>query len=278
MFLNLRTVTVAAALLITSTLSAQYARSGSYSRSIGNSWLGGSVSVTASLNTTTTSTTLSTTRTANANLTAAVDANVLTHRFRAAQLTCNASNRVTQSNVVANPSQSASARFRLQLAGYTVWDRSVTTTGDLGGIPSRTYNLFPSDVSAPVGVGPFTITLAGNAGVTLGAGANIILPTTAPEVRLLLSGTTAVVGRARVSVGALGFAAGVELQARFAEQRLTVSLIVNALTGLRGMCDYQIQAISLRLIAYLEAFWTRVYSTTLVSWGSGFVGRDLLNL
>lgn len=277
MFLPLRTVAVVAALLASSTLTAQYSRSGAYSRSIGNSWLGGSVSVTAALNTSTTGTVLSTTRTANANLTAAVDASVLTRTLRAAQLSCNASNTVTQSNVMA-PSQRATAGFRLQLAGYTVWDRSVTTTGDLGGIPARTYNLFPQDVSAPVAVGPFTIRLGGNAGVTLGAGAGVILPTTAPEVRLFLSGNTAVVGRAHVSVGAVGFYAGLELQARFAEQRLTVSLIANALSGLSGMCSYQIQAINLRLVAFLEAFWTRVYSTTLVNWSAGLVSRDLLNL
>ncbi|MBK8098111.1 MAG: hypothetical protein IPK26_13450 [Planctomycetes bacterium] len=273
-----RNVLVAAALLTTS-LTAQYSRSGSYVRSIGNSWLGGSVNVSASLTTTTTTSTrtFATTRAANANLTANVNASVLTRSLNAARLTCIASNRVTTSQLTPT-TQSANAAFRLQLAGYTVWDRSVTTTGSLGGIPARTYNLFPTDPSAPVGVGPFTITLSGNAGVTLGAGASVILPTTAPEVRLLLSGNTAIVGRARVSVGAVGFYAGLELQARFAEQRLTVSLIVNALNGLSGMCDYQIQAISLRLIAYLEAFWTRVYSTTLVSWGSGYVGRDLLNL
>jgi hypothetical protein len=65
---------------------------------------------------------------------------------------------------------------------------------------------------------------------------------------------------------------------RRAEQRLTVGLVANALTGLSGVCSYQMQSISLRLIAFLEAFWTRVYSTTLTSWGSGWVSRDFLNL
>ncbi len=277
MFTNLRPVFAAAAVLVSSSLAAQYSRSGSYVRSIGNSWLGGRVSVSAALSTTTSILTTSTTRTSNASLTAAVDGNVLTHGFRAAQLTFSARNSV-RIGVGFGAPQSATASFRLQLAGYNVWDRSVTTTGDLGGIPARTYSLFPSDVHADVGVGPFTVRLGGNAGVTLGAGAVVILPTTTPEVRLMLSGTTAVLGRANVSVGVSGFRAGVELQARFAEQRLTVSLIANALSGLSGMCDYQIQAMSLRLIAYLEAFWTRVYSTTLASWASGFVGRDLLNL
>lgn len=278
MFLNLRNV-LAAALVVTSTLTAQYSRTGTYSRAIGNSWLGGDVSITAALNTTTTvNNRLSTTRTANASVTAAADANVLTHRFRAAQLTLSARNTVTQSSVMGMPSQSAAGSLRLQLAGYNVWDRSVASTGDLGGIPARTYNLFPQDVSAPVGVGPFTIRLGGNAGVTLGAGALVVFPTTSPEVRLMLSGTTAVVGRANVSVGAIGFYAGLELQARFAEQRLTVSVIANALNGLSGMCSYEIRAISLRLVAYLEAVWTRVYSTTLTSWGSTLISRDLLNL
>ena len=277
MFLSLRNV-LAAALVVTSTLTAQYSRTGSYSRAIGNSWLGGNVSITAGLNTTTTSNAFSTTRAGNASLTAAADAKVLTYQFRAAQLTLSARNAVTQYYSTTMTNQNATGSLRLQLAGYNVWDRSVASTGDLGGIPARTYNLFPQDVSAPVGVGPFTIHLGGNAGVTLGAGAMVIFPTTTPEVRLMLSGTTAVVGRAHVSVGAVGFYAGLELQARFAEQRLTVSLIANALNGLSGMCSYEIRAISLRLIAYLEAFWTRVYSTTLTSWGSTPVTRDLLNL
>ena len=274
---NLRPVFAAAALLISSSLAAQYSRSGSYYKSIGNSWLGGSVSVNAALSTTTSILPNSTTRRGNASLTAAVDGSVLTFGFRAAELTLSARNSVATGAII-GPPQSATASFRLRLAGFNVHDRSVTTTGDLGGIPARTYSLFPSDVHADVGVGPFTVRLGGNAGVTLGAGAVVILPTTTPEVRFMLSGTTAVLGHANVSVGVSGFRAGVELQARFAEQRLTVSLIANALSGLSGMCDYQIQAMSLRLIAYLETFWFRPYSTTLVSWASGYIGRDLLNL
>lgn len=276
MFTNLRPVFAAAAVLVSSSLAAQYSRSGSYSRSIGNSWLGGRVSVNAALSTTTSTLTNSTTRAANGSLNASVDGYVLGFSLRAAQVTFSARNTV-RTGIGFGPPQYATASYRLQLAGYNVEDRSVTTTGNLGGIPERTYNLFPSDVHADVGVGPFTVRLGGNAGATLGGGAAVILPTTSPEVRFVLSGTTAVVGHANVSVGVPGFRAGVELQARFAEQRLTVSLIANALSGLSGMCDYQIQAMSLRLIAYLEALWVR-YSNTLTSWASGYVGTDLLNL
>ncbi len=277
MFTNLRPVFAAAAVLVSSSLAAQYSRSGSYSRSVGNSWLGGRVSVNSALSTTTSTLSTSTTRAANGSLNASVDGYVLGFSLRAAQVTFSARNSV-RTGIGFGAPQSATASYRLQLAGYNVSDRSVTTTGNLGGIPERTYTLFPSDVHADVGVGPFTVSLGGNAGATLGGGAMVILPTTSPEVRFVLSGTTAVIARAHVSVGVSGFRAGVELQGRFAEQRLTVSLIANALSGLSGMCDYQIQAISLRLIAYLEVLWRRVYSTTLVSWGSGFVGTDLLNL
>lgn len=277
MFTNLRPVAVLA--ILTAALSAQANRSGSYYKSIGNSWLGGSVSASANLNTTVSSSTRisSTTRSGNASFSAYARANLLTYSLTAAELVTSARNSVTETIGTA-PRQSASASFRLRLAGITVSDRSVTTTGDLGGITPRTYNLFPGDVRAPVGVGPFTVTLGGNAGVTLNAGALVILPTTSPEVRLLLAGGTAVVARAYVSVGVLGFAAGVELQGRFAEMRLTVSLIANAISGLSGICSVDLQAMSLRLIAFLEAFWTRVYSTTLTSWGSGWVSLDLLNL
>ena len=276
MKLNLRDAFVAA-LVVTSTLTAQFSKTGTFSRGIGNRWLGGNVSITAALNTTTTGTVLSTTRTANASVTAAVDADILTFRLRAAELTLSASNSVRQSTVTV-PTQQARATFRLKLAGINVWDRSVTSTGDLGGIPARTFNLFPQDVSVPVQVGPFTLRLGGNAGVTLQAGAFIIFPTTAPEVRLSLSGNSAVVARAFVSVGALGFTAGLELQGTFAEQRLFFNLIANALNGLSGSSGYSIRAISLRLVAFLEAFFARAYEKSLASWGSAAVDLNLLNL
>lgn len=268
-----------AALLISTGLMAQDARSiGPFYKGIGNSWLGGSVSLAGSLSR---STTLSTrtggvTRTGRANLAASADASILRFSLRAVQVDLTAQNAVTQ-RVGMLPTQSASGSFRLQLCGILVNNRSVQTTGNLGGIPETEYKLFPSDVRAPVGVGPFTVTLGGNAGVTLGAGAMVILPTTTPEVRLLASGSTSVLGRAFVSVGVLGFAAGVELRARFAEQRLTMGVTASVLNGLSGTVGYEIQAMSLRLIAFLETFWTRVYSTTLTSWSSGWVGRELLN-
>jgi hypothetical protein len=273
-----RPLFAAAALLISTSLTAQASRTGGYSRSIGNSWLGGSVSVNTALSTSTSSRTAgTTTRTGRASLNAAATASVLTYNWTAARLDFAAMNTVTES-VATLPRQSASGTFRVVLAGYTVSDRSVTTTGNLGGIPERTYNLFPSDVSAGVGVGPFTIRVSGNAGVTLGTGAMVILPTTTPEVRFLLSGSAAVLARASVAVGAAGFYAGLELRGRFAEQRLTVGLTANVFNGLSGSCYYELQGMSLRLVAYLEALWQRVYSTTLTSWSSGWVAYDLLNL
>ncbi len=278
MFSTIRPLFATAVLLTCSTLAAQTSRYGSHYVSIGNSWLGGAVFTSASLNTSVSSRGGVTTRTGNAAFYAGVDGKVLTYTLHAAQLDLAARNTVTTSNVMA-PTQSATASLRLQLCGINVWDRSVTTTGDLGGIPQRTYQLFGSaGISAPVQVGPFTVRLGGNAGVTLGAGAVVILPTTAPEVRFLLSANTAILASCHVKAGVAGFYAGVELQGRFAEQRVTVGLTANAISGFSGSCYYQIQAMSLRLIAFLEAFWTRVYSTTLASWGSGFVGRDLLNL
>ncbi len=268
-----------AALLITTGLTAQSVRNiGPYSKGIGNTWLGGSVTLAGSLSNSTSSGRMPgvVTRTGRANLGATVDASILKFALRAVQFDLTAQNTVTTSSA-SLPTQNATGAFRLQLCGIVVNNRSVQTTGYLGGIPATEYSLFPGDVRAPVGVGPFTVTLGGNAGVTLGAGANVILPTTTPEVRLLASATTSVVGRAFVSVGVIGFAAGVELKARFAEQRLTMGVVASAISGLSGTVGYQIQAMSLKLIAFLEAFWTRVYSTTLVSWGSGWEGRELLN-
>ncbi|MEZ5966035.1 MAG: hypothetical protein R3F56_19520 [Planctomycetota bacterium] len=276
MFTALRPV--AALTLLAAALSAQTSRSGSYYKSIGNSWLGGSASAYAGVSTSQSSNTLSTTRSGNASLSAYVRGSILTYSLTAVELTASASNSVTQFSRLNLTQQRASAGLRLKLAGFTVWDRSVTTTGDLGGITPRTYNLFPSDVRAPVGVGPFTLTLGANAGVTLNAGAVAILPTTAPSAQLLLSGGTAVQARAYVSIGVFGFGAGVELQGRFAEMRLTCGLTANALTGLSASCGLTLQPMSLRLVAFLEALWRRVYETTLTSWSFGGVNYDLLTV
>lgn len=269
MFTNLRSLTVAGVLLLASTAAAQ-SRSNYFFRSIGNSWLGGAVFTSASLSTASWLGGSS----GDASLYLGADANVLRYTRSVAQLDLTAHNDVTGYRT---PVQNAYATFRLRLAGYTVWDRSVRTTGDLGGISPRTYTLFPSDPMATVPVGPFTVTLRGNAGVTLGAGAWGILPTNTPEVRLVASGNTAAIARASVAIGVGGFNAGVELQGRFAECRLTANLIASAISGLSGYVNFQLQAISLRLVAFLEAFWTRVYSTTLTSWGSGYVNYNLIS-
>ncbi|MEZ5966836.1 MAG: hypothetical protein R3F56_23555 [Planctomycetota bacterium] len=252
-------------------------RSGSYFRSIGNSWLGGSLSAAAGMSTSSSTRNASATvRTANTSFNAAVDASVLTVGLRAAQLDVTSNNTVTTGSTGALGGGSAS--LRLRLAGQTVWDRSVNTTGSLGGIPTTTYNALPTDARITISVGPFAVRLAGNGGVTMGAGATVGLSPTTPEVRLMMSFTTAFVARAHVALGVAGFYAGVELQGRFAEQRLTHSTVANASTGLSGVCSLEVQAMSLRLIAYLEALGFRAYSTTLTSWGSGWLTRDLLNL
>lgn len=255
----------AAALLFASALEAQTP----YYRSIGNRWLGGALYAAAGYSTTNTLTT----RSAAASLQIGADVNILTYTRAAADVRLSASNTLTGS--WRYPTQSASASFRLQLAGYTVWNRSVSTTGDLGGISPRTYNLFPVSPRVSVPVGPFSVTLSGNAGVTLGGGAMVVLPATSVEARLLASGTTSVIARAAVAVGVAGFGAGIELNGRFAETRLTAG-IVASLSGLSGSCSFEVQAIRLRLVAFLTALYQRVYSTTLTSWGSGWVSRNLL--
>lgn len=270
MFPSRRSLGLCLAVLLAGSAAAQ-SRSNTFFRTIGNTWLGGSIYVAASMS----ASRVGNTSTAGANFYANVDAHVLRFTKSIAEVDVRAQNAVTN-HPYAPPTQNAQASCRLKLAMITVWDRSARTTGDLGGISPRTYNLFPVDPTAAVGVGPFTVTLRGNAGVTLGAGAMVVLPTTTPEVRLVGSANTAVVTRASVAVGVSGFNAGVELQGRFAETRLTASLVANVLSGLSGSVSLTVQGITLKLIAFLEAFWVRVYSTTLTSWSAGGYWVNLL--
>jgi hypothetical protein len=277
MFATLRNAFVLPALLV-SGLAAQ--SSGYAFWSLGNRWLGADVYATASVSRTSSALGMTT---ADARAYVNIDGKLLTAVRTIAQFDAAAHNErgyvwVNQGGFYTRQfQQRASASLRIKLAGVTVWDRSVTTTGDLGGIPQRTLNLFPVDPRADVGIGPFTVTLAGNVGVTFGAGAIVTLPTNDAAVGLLASANTAALGRASVAVGVLGFGAGVELQGRFAETRLTGGVNASS-NGLSGFMSIELRAVSLRLIAFLTAAGFRVYSTTLTSWGTPAQVVDLISL
>src|SRR5690606_32967076 len=176
--------------------------SGSFSKSIGNSYLGGSVSASASLSA---STSLSGSA-ADAAVNLGVHASVLTHSLTVAQLDFNAHNDISRQFQSIGGGffrpftvQTARASLRLKFAGIQV-DRSLTATGNLGGIPVQTIQLFPQDVAGDIpAILGITVRLSGNAGITFGAGANVILPTGVAEVRPAVSAQTAVVARARVA-------------------------------------------------------------------------------
>lgn len=279
MSINLRPLFTASLALFAAGLAAQTSRSGSYSKSIGNMYLGGAVFAHGSVST---SSTLFR-RTGDARVYLRADGAVLTHQRMALELDMNAHNETTLQSIGGGSGQSARASFRLMLAGIEVANRSVTTTGDLGGIPERTYNLSPTDLTADIYITlGVSLRLAGNAGVRFGAGANVILPTTVAEVRPTVSSNAAVVARARLALvlSVLGYAvaqAGFELHGTFAETRVMGSLVASATNGLSGFVNFKMRAISLLLQVYGQILGFR-RTREVTNWSFGSIDQDILSI
>lgn len=286
MFTSIRPLFAASVVLIASSLAAQ-SRSGSFYKSIGNSYLGGVVYSSASLSATSTISRSA----ADGSVYLGADANVLGHTLAVAQLDLNAHNDITRT-LVSNGGiffrpvtvQTARASFRLKFAGIEVANRSVTTTGDLGGIPLRTQNLFAQDVTAtvPLILG-ISVRLGGNAGVRFGAGANVILPAGVAEVRPAVSATAAAVGRAHVALvfnpGGISIAGvGVEVRGTFADTRITGGVTASVTNGLSGFVNFQMRAINLVLVVFGELFGFRRDLRELTNWSFGFVNQDLISI
>lgn len=242
--------------------SVQYQYNG-YDRSIGNTWLGGSVHVYAGI----VRQKSGTYELGNASAEFRATASVLKMSKEVAEIVGNAT------NIMNNGVQNRSGVFRVEVLGYSVINATLTSNSTFGAANS-VFNLIPGGVSVSVPVGPISVTIAGNAGCGFGRSANWLLPAATAQVGINASANAYAFANASVSFGVPGFNVGVGLQGKILEQTLTVGLNASAIWGLSGDAAYTLKAISLQFYAWATALYT--WTTNLTSWSAGQVVIDLI--
>ncbi|MBK8096371.1 MAG: hypothetical protein IPK26_04645 [Planctomycetes bacterium] len=254
------------ATLATTTTAQVTSRFASYDRTIGNSWLGGAVHAYAGL---------VTQRSGGYELgNASAELRGTGNLLRASREVFEVIANVT--NVLNNGVQSRSGYFRAEVLGASVVNSSFQSSSTFAR-RSWTFNLFASAPSASVPVGPISITVRGNAGCGAGMYANLLLPAATPSVSIIGDANAYAFANASVGAGIPGFSVGVGIEGRIANQRLAIGATANARSGLSGSATYTLEAITLRLYAYAEAFW-QTWTTTLTTWSAGRIVRTLFSI
>ena len=245
------------------TLPPYEGRTSSFDRSIGNSWLGGSVHAYASM---------------ARQKSGTYELGYATAELSGIARVLNQSREVfevvaTVLNVRNNSAQTRSGYLRIELLGATVLDQSVAATTGFG---SQTYtvNLLPGGVSASVPVGPVSITLNANAGCGASRSASLQLPAGVATAGMNASASMYAFANASVSFGIPGFNVGVGLQGKILEQTLAANLQASPVWGLSGGVTYTLKAISLQLYAWATALYT--WTTNLCSWSTGQISITLI--
>lgn len=247
----------------TPTLPSVESRNGNYDRSIGNSWLGGSVHAYIGM---------------VRQKSGTYELGFATAEFRGTAKVLQQSREVAEilglaSNVMNNGVQTRSGQFRVELLGYSVVNSSFTNSSTFAQA-SSTFNLIPGGVSVSVPVGPVSVTIGGNAGCGFSRGANWLLPAASSNVGLNANASAYAFANASVSFGIPGFNVGVGLQGNILQQTLSGSITASPVYGLSGHFTYQLQAISLSLYAWATALYT--WTTNLCSWAAGLVSLTLV--
>ena len=238
-------------------------RTNSYDRSIGNSWLGGSVHAYANM----LRQKYGTYEIGFANAELRGVAKVLNFSKEVFEVLGQASNETS------NGVQTRSGSYRIEVLGYSIVDQSFTNSSTFA-TANYSFNLFPSNLSVSVPVGPISVTIGGNAGCGASRSANWLLPAATATVGLNATASAYAFANASVSFGIPGFNVGVGLQGKILEQTLNANLSASGLWGLSGGVTYTLKAISLQLYAWATALHT--WTTNLCSWSTGQISIPLI--
>lgn len=236
---------------------------GAYDRSIGNSWLGASVHAQAYLTTTT----------GLGYESGAIDCAARASASLLGQSATVAEVATLLRNTMQNNSQTRTGSFRVTLLGYNYVNQSFTNDSSFAQ-RTWTYNLFPVAPSASVPVGPFSLTVSGNAGASLTVSGNFFLPAATPQVTLAGTGRIYANANADVSIGIPGVSVGVGIEGRVCDTTLTAWATASARTGFSGLAQVRLTAVAIRLYAFIDTF-LHDWTTNLSSWSSAPVNYTL---
>jgi len=239
----------------------------SYAKSIGNSDLGGSVSVYAGI---------------VRQKSGSYELGNASAEFRAVGRIFGYSKELAEivgsaSNVMNNGVQTRSGQFRLEVLDGIVYgiNQSFTNSSTFGA-GTNTYNLFGSSgLEKTFWAGPVPITLAGNAGCTFSRSFNWLLPAATASVGLNATGNAYAFADCHVGFGVSGFSVGGGFLGKVLDQTVNGSVTANAVWGLSGSLTYQLKAISLTLYVYAEAFW-QSWTHNITTWAAGLVNLTLI--
>ncbi|MCA8969671.1 MAG: hypothetical protein KDC95_07805 [Planctomycetes bacterium] len=256
--------TVTATVLLAGSTVAQSVSS-TYSRSFGNSNLGGSLSVTSYAGVSRSGTTY----TASAYVRGSAVGKLLGYSKEFGYAYAGLSAKKTASAI------SGSASVSLRVAGKTLysssWSRSYATSKTWA-TPTYSVKVFPVDPSAKFTVGPIPITVKGNAGAAANLSATARIATSLSNFASL-TGTARAWGNgtASVTAGIKVLSLGVELSAKYANQSLNLSTYLNS-TGPHGRFYYTLQAIALKLKVKIKVLFAS-YSKTIAEYASSTYTR-----
>ncbi len=250
------------------TSSATAAKSGSTGLSIGNSWLGGSLSAGGSF----TASNNSTSNTAFGSAYLSAYGKLLGMSGQIASLSAYGS---------ANSGNSNSASYRLTVAGTTIVN-TVVSSGAKTHLfrPARQLlNLFGSTASAGIPVGPVTVHVSGNVGTDVNSALNVTVGSGA-IVQLKGTTTASALASGSASVKVLGFGASMQLYGQILQTTITAVATADArgVPSISGVIPLSVYPISLFLKVCAIAPWGK-WCKTLTSWSAAAIQiPDLLAL
>ena len=246
------------------TLPAVQSKFNSFDKSIGNSWLGGSVRAYGGM---------------IRQKQSGYELGNVSVGFRGVATLLKLSTEVVEisgnaTNVMNNGVQNRSGSFRVQLLGANVINAAFQNSSTFG-YASSTFNLLPGNgISTSIPIGPISVTVRCNAGCGLSRSANWLLPAATASVGLNASASAYAFANASVAYGVPGFNVGVGIKGQVLNQQLTSSVNASASRGLSGDMRYTLQAITLRLYVFARAIWS--WTKNLTSWSVGKFTLDLL--
>ena len=163
-----------------------------------------------------------------------------------------------------------SARAFVRIAGRTVYSRSYSSSVRRSWTFSTrpvNYRVFPTDPSYRFSIGPIPMKVSGNIGAAARASVTATVASSLTNLASLRGSAQAWGwGRANVRAGIRVLGLGLTLSARFANQTLSTSTYVGV-GGPRGYVRYVLQPISITLTAWARILFFRG-SRTLVNWSS----------
>ena len=184
---------------------------------------------------------------------------------------------IAQGTSKGRPSAPANAAtFKFDLVGKRLLNKKFTNGATIRRY-TKTLKVFPRDIRLRYPVGPATITVKGNVGGSASAACKFSFGLGEVGARIDGDGKAWAFGKADVAAGVPGFKVGVNATAKFAHQTLNLNAGGSQRRGISGSMRYTIRAVILELKGYVKVLWKK-WTRTLAKWKSRQYSRTMFRL